>query len=327
MKILVVGGAGYIGSHMVKRLQETKYQVEILDNLSTGHELNTQNYKLYKYDLCNKEEVYQILKENQYDCVMHFASSIDVQESFLYPKKYYENNVINTKNLLDCMVEAKIFKIIFSSSAAVYGEPKAKLLTEEHSINPINPYGETKAKVENMLKNYDKNHNLKFISLRYFNACGAHIDGTIGEKHKPETHLIPLVLQTASGRKKKISIYVNDYSTPDGTCVRDYIHVMDLVEAHLLALKNLIKKNQSNTFNLGTKVGFSIKEIIEKAREITQSNIPYDIEPRRKGDPPYLIADNQKILDQLDWRPRYSSLDNIIQTAWDWEKKLFKMND
>ena len=228
MKILVVGGAGYIGSHMLKRFQDTDYEIEILDNLSTGFELNSQNYKLHNCDLSNKDHVYKILKENKYEVVMHFASSINVGESYINPKKYYENNVINTLNLLNCMLELKILNFIFSSTAAVYGEPQNIPITEDEKISPVNPYGNTKAVIEKVLKDYDKAYGFKYISLRYFNACGAHIDGSIGERHKPETHLIPLILQTASGRRENFTIYGDDYDTKDGTCIRDYIHVMDI---------------------------------------------------------------------------------------------------
>ena len=238
MKILVVGGAGYIGSHMIKRFQDTDYQIEVLDNLSTGFEVNTQNYKLHVCDLSNKDQVHQILKDNNYESIMHFASFINVGESYIYPKKYYDNNVINTLNLLDCMVDLKISNFIFSSTAAVYGEPSSTPIKEDQNIAPVNPYGNTKAIVEKILKDYDEAYGLKYISLRYFNACGAHIDGTIGERHDPETHLIPLILQSASGRRKDLKVYGDDYDTKDGTCVRDYIHVMDLANAHLSSWKN-----------------------------------------------------------------------------------------
>lgn len=226
---------------MIKRFQSTDHQIEVLDNLSTGFEENSQNYKLHICDLSNKDEVHKILKNNKYDIIMHFASSINVGESYDHPIKYYENNVINTLNLLECMIDLKILNFIFSSTAAVYGEPESTPIKEEQTLSPVNPYGHTKAVVENILNNYDKAYGLKYISLRYFNACGAHIDGTIGEKHNPETHLIPLILQAASGRRNNFKIYGDDYNTKDGTCVRDYIHVMDIAEAHLLSLENYFK--------------------------------------------------------------------------------------
>jgi UDP-glucose 4-epimerase len=326
MKILVVGGAGYIGSHMIKRFQSTEHQIEVLDNLSTGFEENSQNYKLHICDLSNKDEVHKILKNNKYDIIMHFASSINVGESYDHPIKYYENNVINTLNLLECMIDLKILNFIFSSTAAVYGEPESTPIKEEQTLSPVNPYGHTKAVVENILNNYDKAYGLKYISLRYFNACGAHIDGTIGEKHNPETHLIPLILQAASGRRNNFKIYGDDYNTKDGTCVRDYIHVMDIAEAHLLSLEKLFQTQKSEVFNIGNKQGYSVREIINVAEELTKIQIPYEISLRRKGDPAELIADNKKIIEKLNWSAKHSDLKTIINTAWEWEKKLSKSN-
>ena len=322
MKILVVGGAGYIGSHMIKRFQNTDHQIDVLDNLSTGFKENSQNYKLHICDLSNKEQVHKILKENKYEMVMHFASSINVGESYDHPMKYYENNVINTLNLLECMIDLKILNFIFSSTAAVYGEPESIPIKEEQNLSPINPYGKTKSVVENILSDYDKSYGLKYISLRYFNACGAHIDGTIGERHNPETHLIPLILQTASGRRNNFKIYGDDYKTKDGTCVRDYIHVMDIAEAHLLSLEKLIQTQSSDIYNIGNKQGYSVREIIDMVEEITQTKIPYKISEKRRGDPAELIADNSKITEKLNWRAKYSDLNTIINTAWEWEKKL-----
>ena len=326
MKILVVGGAGYIGSHMVKRFQDTDHEVEILDNLSTGFELNAQNYKLHICDLSNKDLVYQILKENKYEIVMHFASYINVGESYSQPEKYYKNNVTNTLNLLDCMIDLKILNFIFSSTAAVYGEPQNIPITEAQKISPVNPYGNTKAIVEKILKDYDEAYGLKYIALRYFNACGAHIDGTIGERHNPETHLIPLILQAASGRKKNFTIHGDDYDTKDGTCIRDYIHVMDLAEAHLLSLEDLMKTQNSEIYNIGNNQGFSVKEIVKIAETVTNTKIPYEIAGRRKGDPAQLIADNKIIMEKLNWSANYSDLNTIIKTAWEWEKRLSKSN-
>ena len=322
MKILVVGGAGYIGSHMIKRFQNTDHQIDVLDNLSTGFKENSQNYKLHICDLSNKEQVHKILKENKYEMVMHFAYSINVGESYDHPMKYYENNVINTLNLLECMIDLKILNFIFSSTAAVYGEPESIPIKEAQNLSPINPYGKTKSVVENILSDYDKSYGLKYISLRYFNACGAHIDGTIGERHNPETHLIPLILQTASGRRNNFKIYGDDYKTKDGTCVRDYIHVMDIAEAHLLSLEKLIQTQSSDIYNIGNEQGYSVREIIDMVEEITQTKIPYKISEKRKGDPAVLIADNSKITEKLNWRAKYSDLNTIINTAWEWEKKL-----
>lgn len=307
---------------MIKRFQNTDHQIDVLDNLSTGFKENSQNYKLHICDLSNKKQVHKILKENKYEMVMHFASSINVGESYDHPMKYYENNVINTLNLLECMIDLKILNFIFSSTAAVYGEPESIPIKEEQNLSPINPYGKTKSVVENILSDYDKSYGLKYISLRYFNACGAHIDGTIGERHNPETHLIPLILQTASGRRNNFKIYGDDYKTKDGTCVRDYIHVMDIAEAHLLSLEKLIQTQSSDIYNIGNKQGYSVREIIDMVEEITQTKIPYKISEKRRGDPAELIADNSKITEKLNWRAKYSDLNTIINTAWEWEKKL-----
>jgi len=257
---------------------------------------------------------------------MHFASYINVGESYIDPQKYYENNVVNTMNLLNCMVDLKILNFIFSSTAAVYGEPESVPISEDQKINPVNPYGQTKAIIENVLKDYDKAYSLKSISLRYFNACGAHLDGTIGERHNPETHLIPLILQAASGRKDKIKVFGDDYPTKDGTCVRDYIHVMDLAEAHLLALEELYKKQTSEVYNIGNNQGFSVSEIIKSAEEITQKKINIEIADRRMGDPGQLVADNKKIKEKLKWSAQYSDLKTIISSAWNWEQKLLHLN-
>lgn len=325
MKILVVGGAGYIGSHILKRFKNTNYTIEILDNLSTGYKDNTLGYPLHNCDLADKNQLHSIIQKGKYDLVMHFASFINVGESFIKPQKYYENNVTNTQNLLNCMVQNKILNFIFSSSAAVYGEPESIPISEEHTINPVNPYGQTKAIVEGILKDYDSAYGLKSICLRYFNACGAHLDGSIGEQHKPETHLIPLILQVVSGRLKNIAIYGEDYPTKDGTCIRDYIHVMDIAEAHLLALEFLKEKQISEIFNIGNNEGFSVKEIIEIAEEITQKKIKVNIQSKRKGDPARLIANNKKITDRLNWSAQYSDLKTIISSAWQWEQKLCSM--
>ena len=325
MKILVVGGAGYIGSHMLKRLQNTNHEVEVLDNLSTGFETNTLGFPFHKCDLADKDHVYTIL-QNKYDLVMHFASYINVGESYINPQKYYENNVQNTLNLLSCMIDLKILNFIFSSTAAVYGEPESVPISEDQKINPVNPYGQTKAIVENILKDYDKAYGLKFMSLRYFNACGAHPDGTIGERHDPETHVIPLILQAASGRKDKVKVYGDDYPTKDGTCIRDYIHVMDLAEAHLLALEDLYQNQSSEIYNIGNNQGFSVSEIVNAAKDITQKKINIEISDRRNGDPGQLIADNNKIIKNLKWSAQYSDLKTIISSAWQWEQKLLRSN-
>ena len=323
MKILVVGGAGYIGSHMLKRFQNTNYNIEILDNLSTGYKDNTLGYPFHNCDLADKNHLHSIIQNGKYNLIMHFASYINVEESYINPQKYYENNVTNTENLLNCMVQNKILNFIFSSSAAVYGEPDSIPISEEHTIKPVNPYGQTKAIVEGILKDYDTTYGLKSICLRYFNACGAHLDGSIGEQHNPETHLIPLILQAASGRMENICIYGDDYQTKDGTCIRDYIHVMDIAEAHLLALEFLKEKQISEIFNIGNNEGFSVKELIKIAQEITQKKIKVNVLKRRKGDPAQLIANNKKITHLLNWSAQYSDLKTIISSAWQWEQKLY----
>ena len=270
MKILVVGGAGYIGSHMLKRFRSTNYNIEILDNLSTGHEKNTLGYPFHNCDLADKNHLHSIIHKGKYDLVMHFASFINVGESYKNPQKYYENNVTNTQNLLNCMVQNKILNFIFSSSAAVYGEPNSIPISEEHTINPVNPYGQTKAIVEDILKDYDSAYGLKSICLRYFNASGAHTDGSIGERHKPETHLIPLLLKSALNSKKPFKIFGKDYRTNDGTCIRDFIHVEDLAKAHYLAFELLLNKDLDKfiPINLGSGSGHSIIDVINAANKI-----------------------------------------------------------
>ncbi len=323
MKILVIGGAGYIGSHIVKLLKTTNHKIEILDNISTGYKENTQGLKLHLCDLSNTSKLHDILALNKFDSIMHFAGSINVSESFVNPRKYYENNLINTINLLNCMVDLNIENIIFSSSAAVYGNIDGnKPIKENFPVKPINPYGNTKAIVEKILEDYDKTYNLKYVSLRYFNACGAHLDGTIGEMHNPETHIIPIILQVASGRRDKLEIYGNDYDTKDGTCIRDFIHVMDLADAHLKALEKLTFTKKSEVFNVGNNQGYSINDIIKSVKEVTKKNIKMELKPRRLGDPAILIADNEKIKLNLNWKPKYSDLNTIIETAWQWEKTL-----
>ena len=320
MKILVVGGAGYVGSHMLKRFQDTEHKVEVLDNLSTGYETNCIDFTLHKCDLANREEVYSVL-QNNYDLVMHFASYINVGESYINPKKYYENNVVNTLNLLNCMVDLKILNFVFSSTAAVYGEPKSNPISENNLMTPVNPYGQTKAIVENILKDYDNSYGLKSISLRYFNACGAHSDGTIGERHDPETHLIPLILQAASGRKDKITIYGDDYPTKDGTCIRDYIHVMDLAEGHVSALNYLLKgKPQILTLNLGTGKGTSVLELIKIFEKVNKVFIPVNFVERRSGDNAFVVADNNKAKMILNWSPK-RDVQQICIDGWNWQKK------
>jgi UDP-glucose 4-epimerase len=323
LNILIVGGAGYIGSHMVKYLAASGHQVVIFDNLSKGHRDAVLEGKFVEGDLANHEQLDQLFSSNRFDAVMHFASFIEVGESVRDPAKYYRNNFSNTQNLLDAMVRSDVSHFIFSSTAAIFGEPQYTPIDEVHPKSPINPYGKSKLMVEQMLEDYDKAHGLKSICLRYFNAAGADVAGDLGERHNPETHLIPLVLQAASGRRDAISIFGNDYDTPDGTCVRDYIHVQDLCDAHLLALDSLRSGGASNRFNLGNGQGFSVRQVIDCAREVTGREIKVVNEERREGDPAVLVADATRAKTVFGWEPSLSSLEKIIETAWNWEQSFF----
>ena len=320
MKILVLGGAGYIGSHTVYSLIEQGNEVVIFDNFETGHiEAVHPEAKLYKGDLRNRAEIDQVLdKEKDIDAVIHFAANSLVGESMVKPLKYYDNNLCGTKVLLESLVEHKIKNIVFSSTAATYGEPIHTPILEDDPTNPTNCYGETKKAMERMFYWTEVAHGLKYVSLRYFNACGAHISGKIGEAHNPETHLIPIILQAANGTRDHISIFGTDYNTPDGTCIRDYIHVTDLAQAHILAVKYLLDGGNSDIFNLGNGVGFSVKEVIETARKFTGKEIKAIEEARRAGDPAVLIASSDKAKKILGWKPEYDDLSTIIETAWKW---------
>ncbi len=318
MKILVTGGAGYIGSHAVRRLLQYNYKVVVYDNLVNGHkESLPAEAELVVGDLNDKEKLDKLFKEHEFDAVMHFAGFIEVGESMKNPAKYYKNNVVNTLNLLEAMVNNNVKKIIFSSTAALFGYPDEIPIKEETKKEPVNVYGRTKLMTEQMLKDFDAAYGLKFIALRYFNASGA--DFGIGEDHNPETHLIPIILQVAMGKRKAIKIFGTDYLTKDGTCIRDYIHVTDLINAHVLALKKLLSANESNYYNLGNGNGYSVKEIIEAAREITSHPIPAIKSKRRSGDPAVLVADSTKIQKELGWKPKYD-LKAIIKSAWEWHK-------
>lgn len=322
MNILVVGGAGYIGSHMLLMLSKTEHNLFVLDNLSQGHRDSVISGEFVYGDLSDPVFLDKFFLEHNFDAVMHFASYIQVGESVINPGKYYDNNISNTINLLNAMVSHKVNKLIFSSSAAIFGNPEYLPIDEDHPANPTSPYGYSKLVVENILRDYDKAYNLKSVCLRYFNAAGADPYSSIGEKHNPETHLIPLVLQVASERMKKISIYGNDYKTQDGTCIRDYIHVMDICNAHLLALDYLIVNNTSNHFNLGNQTGYSVMEVIKTVENVTKKRIKLEICPKRHGDPDVLVADNKKACRILNWRPEFSDLNTIIKHAWSWEKTL-----
>lgn len=321
MKILVLGGAGYIGSHTVRELIDAGEDVVIIDNLETGHiEAVHEKAVFYQGDIRDKAFVDSVLDKEDIDAVIHFAANSLVGESMTNPLKYYDNNLYGTKVLLESMVEHGVNKIVFSSTAATYGEPERIPILETDRTEPTNPYGETKLSMEKMMKWTDKAHGLRYVALRYFNACGAHVDGTIGEAHNPETHLIPLILQVPNGQREKISIYGDDYDTKDGTCVRDYIHVTDLAQAHILAVKYLMAGNESNVFNLGNGVGFTVKEVIETARKVTGHPIPAETTPRRGGDPARLIASSDKAKGVLGWKPEHADLEEIIATAWKWHK-------
>lgn len=321
MTILVLGGAGYIGSHTVYELIDNGEDVVIIDNLLTGHEEAVHpKARFYKGDIRDKEFLDSVFKKEKIDAVIHFAASSLVGESMEKPLKYYDNNLCGTKILLDSMVEHGIDKIVFSSTAAVYGEPERIPILETDKTEPTNTYGETKLSMEKMFKWVGKAHGLRYVSLRYFNACGAHVSGKIGEDHNPESHLIPLILQVPNGKREFISIFGEDYQTKDGTCIRDYIHVTDLAQAHILAVKYLQNGGKSDIFNLGNGIGFSVKEVIETARKVTQNAIPAKVTPRRAGDPAKLIASSDKAKKVLGWKPQHAELDEIISTAWNWHK-------
>ncbi|MFT7532334.1 MAG: UDP-glucose 4-epimerase [Gammaproteobacteria bacterium] len=323
MKVLVVGGAGFIGSHMVKMLSQQGHQVTTLDNLSTGHRDSVCYGQFIEGDIVNSMFMENLFLENQFDGVMHFASFIEVGESVRDPAKYFHNNFSNTLKLLDAMVRHKVNLFIFSSTAAIFGEPETVTIDEKHPKQPINPYGRSKLMVEQALEDYDKAYGLKSVCLRYFNAAGADPDGELGERHNPETHLIPLILQAASGRRDAISVFGQDYDTPDGSCLRDYIHIVDLCTAHLLALENLVKGSGSKQYNLGNGDGFSVLEVIELTRNITGTDFPVIHADRRPGDPAVLVADSSLAKSDLGWKPEFSDLAAIIEHAWQWEINHF----
>ena len=319
MRVLVTGGAGYIGSHTARLLAESGIETVVYDNLSKGHRWAVQWGELVQGDLADRTLLLETLAKQRIDAVIHFAAFIAVGESMQKPGVYFRNNVVNTLNLLDCMHEAGVGSIVFSSTAAVYGDPVEVPLTENHPRNPVNPYGETKLMIERALHWYGECHGLRWAAPRYFNACGAHPDGKIGEVHEPETHLIPLVLQAALGTRENVGVFGKDYPTPDGTAIRDYIHVMDLASAHIRALEHLQQGGASGAFNLGTGKGLSVKEVIEAAERVTGRTVPVRDCPRRAGDPPELVADASRAFEMLNWKPAYSDIDTIIETAWRWE--------
>ena len=317
--ILVIGGAGYIGSHMVRMLAKQGYNPVVFDNLSKGHREAVANYPFELGDLRDKARLTEVFKKYGIEAVMHFAAFAEVGESVKEPSKYYHNNVAKVLDLLDALVENDIKYFVFSSTAATFGEPIRPKIDESHPQNPINPYGNTKLMVEKILADFDTAYGLKATALRYFNASGADDSGEIGESHNPETHLIPIVLQAAAGKRPSIKMFGTDYPTPDGTCVRDYVHVNDLARAHILALEKMFKDNVSERFNLGSGNGFSVAEIVKEAKRITGIDFTVEKAPRRDGDPAVLVADSAKAERILGWKPQYN-LTRIIETAWNWEQ-------
>jgi UDP-glucose 4-epimerase len=319
--ILVVGGAGYIGSHMVLDLLRADYPVVTLDNLSRGHRALVPGGDFVEGDIGNPADLEKVFRNHPVKAVMHFAAHSQVGESVEVPLAYYRNNVANTITLLEAMQQAGVKHFIFSSTAAVYGEPQQTPITEAHPCEPTNPYGATKLAVERMLHDVSHANDMTFSILRYFNAAGADATGSIGERHEPETHLIPLVLQVATGQREAIRIFGDDYPTPDGTCLRDYIHVSDLTRAHLLALEALLNGAGNSIYNLGNSTGYSVKQVIETARAITGHPIPAIVDTRRAGDPAILIAGSGHIRNSLGWQPAYESIEDIIQSAWTWHQQ------
>ena len=319
MSILVLGGAGYIGSHAVNQLIQRGEDVVVIDNLLTGHRAAVhQDARFYEGDIRDKAFVTEVFEKETIDGVIHFAASSLVGESVEKPLKYFNNNVYGMQILLEVMQEHEVKHIVFSSTAATYGEPEVSPISETTPTNPKNPYGESKLMMEKMMKWCDNAYGMKFVALRYFNVAGAKADASIGEDHTPETHLVPIILQVALGQRNALSIFGDDYNTPDGTCIRDYVHVEDLIAAHLLALDYLKAGNESNVFNLGSNNGYSVKEMLEAAREVTQKDIPAVIAPRRAGDPSTLVASSAKAKEVLGWEPQYTDVKKIIETAWNW---------
>ncbi|UWF33403.1 UDP-glucose 4-epimerase GalE [Pediococcus acidilactici] len=321
MSILVVGGAGYIGSHMVKRLIEKGQEVVVVDNLSTGHRKAVdEKARFYEGDIRNHVFLKGVFDRENIDTVVHFAAFSIVPESMEKPLKYFDNNTAGMVALLEEMRDHDVKRIIFSSTAATYGVPEKSPIEEDDRQAPINPYGESKLMMEKIIRWADQAYGIKFVALRYFNVAGAYPDGSIGEDHGPETHLTPIVLQVAAGQRDQLKIFGDDYNTPDGTNVRDYVHVLDLVDAHILAIDYLKDGNDSDVFNLGSSTGFSVKQMVEAAREVTGEPIPAEIAQRRPGDPDSLIAASQKARDVLKWQPQYDDVKEIIQTAWNWKQ-------
>jgi UDP-glucose-4-epimerase GalE len=322
MKVMVAGGAGYIGSHTVNELLKDGFEVVIFDDFSSGKQELIIGGEVFTGDLRNNESLKKFFKLHDVQAVLHFASLIQVGESYLDPQKYYLHNLMSTLNLLKYMMEAEVKKFIFSSSAAVYGIPEITPIPETHPLKPFNPYGRTKFFIEQILEDYYRAFDLDFISLRYFNAAGADPEGKLGEMHDPETHLIPNILLSLLEENKTLELYGADFPTPDGTAIRDYIHVTDLAQAHVSALKYLLDKPQSGCINLGTNKGYSVLEIIKETERITGKKVTFIKKPRREGDVPVLMASNQKAKKVLGWKPQYSDIETIIKTAWEWHSRI-----
>jgi UDP-glucose 4-epimerase len=322
MKIFVTGGAGYIGSHVVKALGEAGHDVLVYDNLSSGHEWAVLHGRLVKGDLADAELLDRTVKEFSPEAVIHFAAFIQVEESVREPLKYYRNNVANSLTLLDVLRRNGVNNFVYSSTAAVYGQPEKVPIEETAPLNPINPYGATKVMVERVLSEMSAANDLRYIALRYFNVAGADPECRIGQAYKESTHIITRALKTANGEFKKLMIFGTDYPTPDGTCIRDYIHVDDLAQAHLKALDCLIREKKSDTMNCGYGHGFSVKEVVEASKRVTKNDFPVEETSRRAGDPPELVANSNKLQTLTGWKPKYDDLEFIIKTAWEWERKL-----
>lgn len=315
-KILVIGGAGYIGSHASKLLAQDGYSVTVLDNLSTGHRDSVKYGELVVGDLSDRSLLTHLMMKRAFDAVMHFASSIEVSESVKNPRKYYGNNLVNSINVLDAMVDSGVKNLIFSSSAAVYGEPSTASVDETSRVEPINPYGRSKAMVEQIISDYKRTFGLACTSLRYFNAAGADPDGELGELHEPETHLIPLAIKAAQGVLPGIKVYGTDYESSDGTCVRDFVHVVDICSAHILALEKLLDGDEGDIYNLGSGRGYTVNEVLRTLKKISGVDFSVEYAKRRPGDPDSLVADSTKIRRELGWNPRFDDLSSIVQTAW-----------
>lgn len=322
MKILVAGGAGYVGSHFVARALEKNHDIVVVDNLVTGHRGSVpEKVTFYETDVRNRDEMRKIFENEKPDAVIHFAAASLVAESMVEPNKYFDNNTYGMVCLLDVMKDTGVKKIVFSSTAATYGIPEEIPIKEDDPTRPINPYGESKLMMEKIMAWADQAYGIKGVALRYFNVAGAIEDGSIGEDHGPETHLVPNILFAALGKNDKIVMYGDDYDTPDGFNVRDYVHPIDLADAHLLALDYMDKTNKSNVFNLGSSSGFSVKQMVDAAEKVTGKTIPQEVGPRRAGDPDTLIADSSKAREVLGWKPQYDSVEDIIRTAWNWTQK------